>query len=135
MRFAKIKVMAPLKITEFTDPGCPFAWSAEPARRRIGWLYGDQLEWELRMAGLADDGSAIEKRGFTPDRQSQAFRRLAHEHHMPMDTGARPRMAATVPACRAVVAVRRHRPERERACCARCAFCTSPAISSTNRRR
>jgi hypothetical protein len=34
---------------------------------------------------------------------------------MPMDTSLRPRMAATMPACRAVVAVRRHAPEREAA--------------------
>ena len=34
---------------------------------------------------------------------------------MPMDTSLRPRMAATMPACRAVVAVRRHEPEREAA--------------------
>jgi hypothetical protein len=32
-----------------------------------------------------------------------------------MDTSLRPRMAATMPACRAVVAVRRHEPEREAA--------------------
>ena len=32
---------------------------------------------------------------------------------MPMDTSLRPRLAGTVPACRAVVAVRRHRPELE----------------------
>ncbi len=102
-------------ITEYTDPGCPFAWSAEPARRRLDWLYGDQLRWELRMVGLAQDGRVYEEKGFTPERQSQSFRRLAEQHHMPMDTQLRPRMAGTVPACRAVVAVRRHRPECERA--------------------
>ncbi|MGA9857575.1 MAG: DsbA family protein [Solirubrobacteraceae bacterium] len=107
--------MATLTITEFTDPGCPFAWSAEPARRRLDWLYGDQLDWELRMVGLADSPDVYEKLGFTPERQSDSFRRLAEQHHMPMDTGLRPRMSATVPACRAVVAVRRHRPDREHA--------------------
>ena len=29
--------MAEITITEYTDPGCPFAWSAEPARRRVEW--------------------------------------------------------------------------------------------------
>lgn len=107
--------MAPVTITEFTDPGCPFAWSAEPSRRRIAWLYGEQIDWRLRMVGLADDPGVYTSRGFTPERQSQSFARLAHRHHMPMDTAPRPRMAATVPACRAVVAVRRHRPDREAA--------------------
>jgi predicted DsbA family dithiol-disulfide isomerase len=107
--------MAQLSITEYTDPACPFAWSAEPARRRLEWLYGDQLQWELRMVGLAEDGNVYEDHGFTAERMSASLRNLAEQHHMPMDTGLRERMAGTVPACRAVVAVRRHQPERERA--------------------
>jgi predicted DsbA family dithiol-disulfide isomerase len=105
--------MAELTITEYTDPGCPFAWSAEPARWRLQWLYGDQLDWEVRMVGLAEDGSVYEDKGFTAQRMSDSFRHLGALHHMPMDTALRPRMAGTVPACRAVVAVRRHRPELE----------------------
>jgi len=107
--------VAALRITEFTDPGCPFAWSAEPARRRLDWLYGDQLDWGLRMVGLSETPDEYEEKGFTPERQSASFRRLAQEHHMPMDTALRPRMSATVPACRAVVAVRRHSADQERA--------------------
>lgn len=57
--------MADLTITEYTDPGCPFAWSAEPSRWRLRWLYGDQLEWRLRMIGLAEDGAVYEEKGFT----------------------------------------------------------------------
>lgn len=107
--------MAALSITEFTDPGCPFAWSAEPTRRRLQWLFGDSLEWELRMVGLAESPSDYEEKGFTPEKQSASFRRLAREHHMPIDSSLRPRVSATLPACRAVVAVRRRQPERERA--------------------
>ena len=107
--------MTILKITEYTDPGCPFAWSAEPARRRLQWLFGDQLTWELCMVGLAERGSDYEDKGFTVERQSASFRHLSEQHHMPMDFSRRPRMAATVPACRAVVAVRRHLPEQEAA--------------------
>jgi predicted DsbA family dithiol-disulfide isomerase len=107
--------MDSLKITEYTDPGCPFAWSAEPARRRLQWLFGDQLDWELRMVGLTERASDYEAKGFTPERQAASFRRLSEKHHMPMDFSLRSRMAATVPACRAVVAVRRHLPEQEAA--------------------
>jgi predicted DsbA family dithiol-disulfide isomerase len=107
--------MASLRIVEFTDPGCPFAWSAEPSRCRLDWLFGDQLRWELRMVGLAERGEEYDAHGFTPERQAESFRRLARVHHMPMATCRRPRMAGTVAACRAVVAVRRHAPERERA--------------------
>ena len=107
--------MASITITHYTDPGCPFAWSAEPVRWRLQWLYGDQLEWQLRMVGLAERGEEYVEKGFTPERMSQSFAGLAEAHGMPMDTSLRPRMAGTMAACRAVVAVRRHAPEREAA--------------------
>lgn len=107
--------MSDVTITEFTDPGCPWAWSAEPYRRRLTWIYGDVLQWRTCMVGLAESPEEYEDKGFTPERQAQAFAKIAHEHGMPIDTGQRARMAATVPACRAVVATRLHAPERERA--------------------
>ncbi len=106
--------MADVCITEFTDPGCPWAYSAEPFRRRLSWLYGDRLEWRTRMVGLAATPADYLRRGFTPDRQAAALARIAREHEMPIDTRERPRMAATVPACKAVVAARLHAPEAER---------------------
>lgn len=106
--------MARLRITEFTDPGCPFAFSAEPIRLRLRWTYGDQIDWRLRMVGLAETPDDYLAKGFTPEKQSAAFAKLSSEHHMPMDTAVRPRVAATVPACRAVVAARLNAPERER---------------------
>lgn len=107
--------MAELSITEFTDPACPFAWSAEPQRRRLQWLFGEQLEWNLRMVGLADSPEEYTDSRFTPERLSGALRSLSKRHHMPMDTSLRPRMSATVPACRAVVATRLNDPSRESA--------------------
>ena len=100
-------------ITEFTDPGCPWAWSAEPFRRRLQWLYDGKLDWSRRMVVLADDPQEYLEKGFTPDRQAGAFTSIAREHGMPIDTSRRSRMAATAPACRAVVAARVHAPEAE----------------------
>jgi predicted DsbA family dithiol-disulfide isomerase len=107
--------MADVCITEYTDPGCPWAYSAEPFRRRLSWLYGDALEWRVRMVGLAESPDEYLEHGFTPERQSRAFASIARDHGMPIDTSVRPRMAATMPACRAVVAARLHAPERMRA--------------------
>ena len=101
-------------ITEYTDPGCPWAYSAEPFRRRLSWLYGERLEWRVRLVGLAESPDEYVDRGFTPERQSSAFGMIAREHGMPIDTSVRPRMAATVPACRAVVAAKLHAPDRTR---------------------
>jgi predicted DsbA family dithiol-disulfide isomerase len=105
---------ADVRITEYTDPGCPWAYSAEPFRRRLNWLYGDRIAWRTVMVGLADDPQHYLDMGFTPERQSSAFKAIARDHGMPIDTSVRPRMAATIPACRAVVAARLHAPDRER---------------------
>jgi predicted DsbA family dithiol-disulfide isomerase len=105
---------AEVVIFEFTDPGCPWAWSAEPFRRRINWLYGEKIIWKPVMVGLAETPEDYTAKGFTPEKQAASFRRIAHDHGMPIDTSVRPRMTATVPACRAVIGARLHAPERER---------------------
>jgi len=38
-----------LEISLFTDPTCPFAFSAEPVRRRLRRHYGGGLVWTVRM--------------------------------------------------------------------------------------
>jgi predicted DsbA family dithiol-disulfide isomerase len=106
--------MADVLITEYTDPACPWAYSAEPFRRRLNWLYGDRLRWETCMVVLAEDPAEYLERDFTPERQSAAFARISRDHGMPIDTHVRPRMATTAPACRAVVAARLHAPQAER---------------------
>jgi predicted DsbA family dithiol-disulfide isomerase len=106
--------MAVVHITEFTDPGCPWAFSAEPFRRRLDWLYGDALAWKPRMVGLSDSPEHYLETGLTPERFSDALRTIARDHGMPIDTSVRPRMAATMPACRAVVAARLNDPSRMR---------------------
>lgn len=95
-----------VRITEFTDPLCPWAFSAEPFRRRLGWLYDGAVEWRVRVVGLSDSPDHYLAAGFTPEVQAKAFATIAHDHGMPIDTSVRPRMEASVPACRAVVATR-----------------------------
>lgn len=112
---ASVGHLPSVRITEFTDPGCPWAYSAEPFRRRLDWLYGDAIEWQVRLVGLASSPEEYVEKGFTPEKQSDAFRRIARDHGMPIDTSVRPRMAATLPACRAVVGTRLNAPDRTRA--------------------
>jgi len=105
--------MAPaITITEFTDPGCPWAYSAEPARLRVKWLYGEEIDWNLCMVGLSESTDAFLAAGFTPERMASGMAEFATRYGMPFDTTVRP-LAATVPACRAVIAARRNAPERE----------------------
>lgn len=104
----------PVCVTEFTDPGCPWAYSAEPYRLRLQWLYGHHdLPWGRRMVVLARSPEEYVEKGFTPERQSEAFAKIAADHGMPIDATVRSRMAATEPACLAVVAARLHAPELE----------------------
>src|ERR1700704_3351362 len=91
-----------LLVTEFPAPACPFAFSAEPARMRLRWLYGDQIEWRARMNVLAEAPDDYAAKGFTPERQEQALEGIRRRYGMPIDTRRRPRMMATVHACRAV---------------------------------
>ncbi|HEX8054402.1 MAG TPA: DsbA family protein [Thermoleophilaceae bacterium] len=95
-------------IDEFTDPLCPWAWSAEPFRRRLRWLYGEAISWAPRMVVLADEASEQVERGFTPERLSEASKRIAREHRMPIDTAVRDYVPGSGPACRAIVAAREH---------------------------
>src|SRR3954453_19508836 len=89
------RVSMAVTVVEFTDPGCPFAYSAEPHRLRLQWLYGDhEVDWNLRMVVLARSPQEYLDKGFTPDRQSQAFERISAEYGMPIDPAQRPRMAA-----------------------------------------
>jgi predicted DsbA family dithiol-disulfide isomerase len=104
-----------IAITEYTDPACPFAWSAEPSRRRLQWLYGDQLRWSLRMVGLSEASSDYERKGLTAEMLATGMAKLARAHHMPMDTTPRDYPTGTWPACRVVVATRLHQPESEAA--------------------
>lgn len=99
-------------ITKFTDPACPWAWSAEPFRWRLAWLYGNALDWRLRMVVLSERAQDNVDRGFTPEMLAEGAAEIAREHRMPIDTRIRPRVPATLPACRAVVAARVHAPER-----------------------
>jgi len=60
------------------------------------------------MVVLSESPQDYLDKGFTPEKMAAAFKRIAREYGMPIDTSERPRMAATRPACRAVVAAKVH---------------------------
>ncbi|MCW2924515.1 MAG: hypothetical protein JWM98_1919 [Thermoleophilia bacterium] len=102
-----------MQVVHYTDPACPFAFSAEPQRLQLEWHYGDQLEWRTVLVGLAADAAEMEAKGFTPEKLSKGLAALQRKYGMPIDTSERPRLAASVPACRAVVATRLNEPAKE----------------------
>lgn len=68
----------PISTALYTDPACPWGYSASPALRVLGWLYGARLDWRLAVIGLTESADQYVARGFTPLRMargSASFRR------------------------------------------------------------
>jgi predicted DsbA family dithiol-disulfide isomerase len=104
---------ARLRIDLFTDPACPFAFSHEPVRWRLRWLYGDALTWRPRMIGLADSVAEMEARGLTPALLARVRATLAEQHGMPIASEEEPdRLHPTRLAALAVVGTRLAAPGR-----------------------
>ena len=102
---------ARVRINELTDPACPVAFSAEPVRRRLQWVFGQQITWHRVMVVL-NDGTG--DRGGPPRERMAASRRRLHEiWGMPLDPDAFASVTATVDATRLVLAARLHDPDHE----------------------
>jgi 2-hydroxychromene-2-carboxylate isomerase len=104
--------VASVAVTHYTDPGCPWAYSASPALAVLRWRYGDQLDWRLVTIGLAEDASRYVELGYTPARMAAGNLRF-RRYGMPFLSEPRARVAATARACRAIVATRLLDPARE----------------------
>jgi len=104
----------PAQIRLYSDPACPWSWSAEPALRRLLWEFEGQLEFVWVMGGLArrygrdyrDEEGRI---GQGPDCFADLIShwlQVAADGEMPTD----PRiwtespLSSTYPACQAVKA-------------------------------
>ena len=97
-----------MEIRLFTDPACPFAFSAEPSRWRLSWHYGDQLTL------AADDDRADAGAGGGGEARSGRADAAAPLRHADRPAPY-PRPASSEPACRAVVAARLNAPAAEEA--------------------
>ncbi len=102
-----------ISVTHFSDPGCPWAYSASPQLAVLEWRYGEQLDWRLVTIGLAEDPERYVQNGYTPTRMTIGNMRF-RRYGMPFLSEPRARVAATGRACRAIVATRLLDPPRER---------------------
>src|SRR4051794_38689209 len=101
-----------IEVTHFTDPGCPWAYSASPAHAVLRWRFGDQLRWRLVTIGLTEQADEYVRRGYTPAGSARGYLRF-RRRGMPFATQPRARVSATGPACRAIVATRLFAPDYE----------------------
>jgi 2-hydroxychromene-2-carboxylate isomerase len=100
-------------VIHYTDPGCPWAWSASPALAVLQWRYGDGLRWRLVTIGLTESRVEYERRGYTGEGQARNYRSFRGRLGMPFEVSPRARPHGTGPMCRVVVAARRLAPEHE----------------------
>src|SRR4051794_41422696 len=86
-----------IRATLYTDPACPWGYSANPALRVLEWRYGDQLEWRLVMIGLREEPNS---RGWDAGRRAAGHAYFRDRYGMPFGLVPKARAAATGGGCR-----------------------------------
>jgi protein-disulfide isomerase-like protein with CxxC motif len=105
--------LALIQATLYSDPACPWAYSAIPSLRVLEWRYGDELSWRLVMIGLREDASGLVERGYDTARAARGWMRFRERYGMPFTPAPKSRLAGTGRGCRAVVAARLLEPGSE----------------------
>jgi protein-disulfide isomerase-like protein with CxxC motif len=93
-----------IEATLYTDAGCPWAYSANPALRVLEWRFRDQLSWRLVMIGLREEASDAAVRTYDPERALSRWKVFESRYGMPFAVEPKARAAGTGRGCRAVVA-------------------------------
>jgi protein-disulfide isomerase-like protein with CxxC motif len=93
-----------IEATLYTDAGCPWAYSANPALRVLEWRFRDQLTWRLVMIGLREEASEAAVRTYDADRALARWRVFEERYGMPFANEPKVRPSGTGRGCRAVVA-------------------------------
>jgi 2-hydroxychromene-2-carboxylate isomerase len=95
-----------IDIVHYTDPACPWAYSAEPAFRALEWRYGDALRWRIVTIGLSEAADAA-RSTYTPARRVHGWSGFQRRFGMPFLLEPRSRVISSGRACRAVHAAAR----------------------------
>jgi protein-disulfide isomerase-like protein with CxxC motif len=102
-----------IEATLFTDAGCPWAYSANPALRVLEWRFRDQLSWRLVMIGLREEASEAAVRTYDRERALSRWKVFESRYGMPFAVEPKSRAAGTGRGCRAVVAAGQIEPGSE----------------------
>jgi protein-disulfide isomerase-like protein with CxxC motif len=102
-----------IEATLYTDAGCPWAYSANPALRVLEWRFREQLSWRLVMIGLREEASEAAVRTYDPARALGRWRVFEERYGMPFATEPKARASGTGRGCRAVVAASQLQPGSE----------------------
>jgi hypothetical protein len=102
-----------LTVELFTDPACPFAFSAEPIRQRLRWQYGGGLEWKTTMIALTREPGEAE-------RLAEGAPNLQRCFGMPIDPVPYARPASSEPGAARSWPLDCTRPSSPTRCCGGC---------------
>ena len=102
-----------IEATLYTDAGCPWAYSANPALRVLEWRFRDELAWRLVMIGLREHASDAAVRTYDPERALSRWKVFEARYGMPFAVEPKSRAAGTGRGCRAVVAAGQLEPGSE----------------------
>jgi predicted DsbA family dithiol-disulfide isomerase len=101
-----------VSITEFTDPTCPFAFSASGSLLALRWFYGEQLSWQRRLVVLSESSADNDAKGFTAELLHSFDPGMRARFGMPITTAAPPKVLVARPADEALKTVQLIAPER-----------------------
>jgi predicted DsbA family dithiol-disulfide isomerase len=104
--------MERVRVTIYTDPGCPFGFNAQRQEAQLLWHYGEGLVILRRMIVLTEKSSSFEELGLSREMVAGNVKRLRSSYGMPMVTEPPDRLGATIQACRVYVGARIHEPAR-----------------------
>ena len=91
----------------YTDPTCPFDYSAGPALRTIEWRYRDQIDWQMVMIGLSEPGDPPK---YEPGWLASHLTEFKNRYGMPFASEPKIRTATSSRACQAIIAARLLQP-------------------------
>ncbi|MBK8294526.1 MAG: DsbA family protein [Solirubrobacterales bacterium] len=98
---------APITARIFTDPACPYGYSASPWLRAVEWRYRDQIEWQLVTITLWEPNKPSKN---TTIRSADHWIDLRERYGMPFVAEPKLRPITTERACQAIVASRLIQP-------------------------
>jgi predicted DsbA family dithiol-disulfide isomerase len=101
-----------VKVTIYTDPGCPFGFSAQQQETQLLWHYGGTLDVTRRMIVLREEPASWAESRLSREMVATAAKRLRARYGMPMLTDPPDRLYSTLEASCAYVGARMHDPER-----------------------
>jgi predicted DsbA family dithiol-disulfide isomerase len=99
-----------MHVTIFTDPSCPFGFTAQRQELKLRWHYGEHMAVVYRMIVLAERSRPFSDNGGTAQRFAATRGRLRSTYQMPLCVSPPARRISTFNACRAYVGARSNDP-------------------------